>query len=64
MISGFCHDVDETCTLLGYHAASSGKPLLMFWDNVLVPPSSVKKSFLLGLLDPSRRDQYAVPKRW
>jgi hypothetical protein len=24
MISGFCHEVDENCFLLGYYAASSG----------------------------------------
>jgi len=24
VISGFCHEVDENCALLGYYAASSG----------------------------------------
>jgi hypothetical protein len=27
MISGFCHKVDEICTLLGYYAAQSGYTL-------------------------------------
>jgi len=30
MCSGFCHEVDKNCTLLGYYAASSG--------NFLLPP--------------------------
>jgi hypothetical protein len=34
--SGFCHKVDENCTLLGYYAASSGNLLLMFSDNLSV----------------------------
>jgi hypothetical protein len=32
------------CAFLGYDAALSGNPLLMFGDNVSVPSSSVKKS--------------------
>jgi hypothetical protein len=43
IISGFRRDVDETCALLGYSAASSGNPLPTFRDNVSVPSSSVKK---------------------
>jgi hypothetical protein len=31
---------------LGYNAASSGNPLLTFRDNVLVPSSRVKKSWI------------------
>ena len=42
MIPGFCHKVDENCTLLGYYAASSGNFLSTFWDNLSVPPSGVK----------------------
>jgi len=34
MISGFRHEVDENCALLGYYAASSGNFLPKFWDNV------------------------------
>jgi hypothetical protein len=30
MISGFCHKVDENCTVLGYYAVSSGDFLPMF----------------------------------
>jgi hypothetical protein len=38
-ISGFRHDVDELCALLGYYAASSGNPLPTFRDNVSLPYS-------------------------
>jgi hypothetical protein len=44
VISGFCPEVDEICTLLGYYAASIGNPVATFRDNVSVPSSSVKKS--------------------
>jgi hypothetical protein len=37
MISGFCHDVDKICTLLGYYAASNGNPLPTFRENISVP---------------------------
>jgi hypothetical protein len=33
VISGFCHNVDEICALLGYYTALDGNPLLTFWDN-------------------------------
>ena len=36
VISGFCHEVDEKCTLLGYYAASSGNFLMTFQDNLSV----------------------------
>jgi hypothetical protein len=36
LISGFRHNVDEICALLGYYAASCGNCLLTFWDNVSV----------------------------
>jgi hypothetical protein len=29
MISIFCHEVDENCALLGYHAASGGCPVTL-----------------------------------
>jgi hypothetical protein len=44
VISGFCHDVDENCALLGYYAASNGNHLLTFQDNIMAPPSKVRKS--------------------
>jgi hypothetical protein len=44
MISGFCHNTDEICALLGYKAALSGNSLPTFWDNISVPSSTVKKS--------------------
>ena len=36
MISGFCHEADENCAVLGYYAVSSGNFLLMFWNNLLI----------------------------
>ena len=39
LISGFCHEVDEKCALLGYYTASSGNFLLMFQHNMSVPSS-------------------------
>jgi len=40
--SSFYHQVDETCALLGFYAASSGDFLLKFWDKLLVPTGRVK----------------------
>jgi hypothetical protein len=37
LISGFLHDFDEICTLLGYYAASCVDCLPTFQDNVSVP---------------------------
>jgi hypothetical protein len=39
MMSGFCYDVNEICALLGFYAAYSGKSVLTFRDNQLVPSS-------------------------
>jgi hypothetical protein len=36
--------ISEICALLGCYAASSGNPLPMFWDDVSVSSSRVKKS--------------------
>jgi len=36
VISGFRHEVDENCALLGYYAASSGNFVPTFRDNLLV----------------------------
>ena len=33
--SGFCHEVDENCSVLGYYTVSSDNSLLMFRDNLL-----------------------------
>jgi hypothetical protein len=43
-ISGFCHDVDEICALLGCYAALSGNPFPTFLDSLSIPSSRVKKS--------------------
>jgi hypothetical protein len=32
LISGFRHDSDEICALLGYYSASCGNYLPTFWD--------------------------------
>jgi hypothetical protein len=42
MISGFHHDVNENCALLGYYTVGSGNLLPMLWDNRSVPSSGVK----------------------
>jgi hypothetical protein len=42
-ISGFRHDVDEICALLGYYAATNGNSLRTFRDNVSVQYLRVKK---------------------
>ena len=44
VISGFRHDVGETCTVVEYYAALSGSSVPIFRDNVSVPSSRVKKS--------------------
>jgi hypothetical protein len=41
-ISGFCHRLDENCTLLGYYTASSANLLLTCQYKVLVPSSGFK----------------------
>ena len=43
MISGFCHDINEICALLGFYKAQSGNPVPTFQDNLLVPLSSGKR---------------------
>lgn len=43
VISGFCCDVDEMCTFLGYYTAFNANPVPAFQDNVLVPLSRVRK---------------------
>jgi hypothetical protein len=42
LISGFRHNVEEICALLGYYAASCGNCLPTFRDNVSVSSSRVK----------------------
>jgi hypothetical protein len=44
VISGFRHDVDKICALLGYYATLSGSSVPTFRVNLLVPSSRVKKS--------------------
>jgi len=43
MVSNFRREVDENYTVMGYYAASSGKSLPTFWDNLSVPSWRVKK---------------------
>jgi len=42
MTSGFCHKVDENCTLLGYYTGSSANLLLTCQYKVLVPSLGFK----------------------
>ena len=49
MISGFCHEVNKNCTLLGYYVVSSGNSWLTFQDNLMAPSSWVKNR-VLGFL--------------
>jgi len=42
VISGFCHEVDKICALLGYYTAYSGNSLLMCWDEISIQSSRVK----------------------
>ena len=44
VILGFCCEVAENCTLLGYYVESSGNFLPAFWDNLSVPSSEFKNS--------------------
>ena len=37
VISGFCHDVDEIFTLLGFCAFLNGSFVPSLWDTLLVP---------------------------
>jgi hypothetical protein len=54
VISGFCRDVYETCTLLESYATYSGNSLPTFQDNLSVQPSIVKqfKNIFLDYLSP------------
>jgi len=54
IVSGFRHEADEICALLGHYTVYSGNSLLTFQDNILVPTTRVNQSHLqgLGLLDP------------
>jgi hypothetical protein len=36
-ISGFCHDVEEICALLGYYVAQNGNSVLMFFQGSRSP---------------------------
>ena len=40
--SGFCHKVDENCTVLGYYVVRSGKLLPKIRDNLTVPSLGVR----------------------
>ena len=45
MNTGFRRDVEEICALLGCYAVCTGKSLLTFRDNLLVPSSGGSKIF-------------------
>jgi hypothetical protein len=48
VISGFCHNVDEICALLGYYTVYSANSVPTFQDNLQVPSSRVRKSKKMG----------------
>jgi hypothetical protein len=54
-ISGFRHDADEICALLGYYASLSGSSVPTFRDNLSGPifkgQEVQEEGFLLGLSD-------------
>jgi hypothetical protein len=50
VISGFCHDVDEICTVLGYYTVMSDGSAPTFQDTISVPSSRVKKSKTIFLI--------------
>jgi len=49
MISGFCHEVDIICALLGCYTAYSGNSLPTFQDNLSVLSSRVKQKTLVRI---------------
>lgn len=53
-ISGFCHKVEENCTLLGYYTVGSGNSWPTFWDNL----------WILTHDDGSNRLSWNVGKEW
>jgi hypothetical protein len=42
MISGFCHNIDKNCSVMGYYAAGSGNFIPTFQDNLSMPSSGFK----------------------
>jgi len=42
LLSGFCHEADENCSLLVYYTASSGNFSTTCQDNLPVPSQGVK----------------------
>jgi hypothetical protein len=50
VFAGFRREVDENWTLLGYYAASSGRFLLTFRDNLSIPSSRVESDALFACL--------------
>jgi len=42
MISGFCCEAEENCSLLGYYTANTGNSILTLWDNLSIPTPRTK----------------------
>jgi hypothetical protein len=59
LISGFCHEVDGNCTLMGYYSASSGSDIL---GQPIGPISRVKnkKMGLIGFPETSVRNYHSL----
>jgi hypothetical protein len=58
MISGFRHEVCEISALLGYYTAYGGVSLLIFWDNLSVLSSGVKRIGPVGCPETSLRNYH------
>ena len=46
VISGFCHEVNENCSLLGFYTVSNGNSLLTFQDNLFIPSEGSRTEYL------------------
>jgi hypothetical protein len=49
-ISGFCHEMDENCAVVGYYAASNGNSIPTFRENLSVASSRSKNLGLFSIL--------------
>jgi len=58
VISGFRHQVDKNCALLGYYAASSGNLLPTFQENSIGPETSVRNYHYSPNNNPEQSSSY------
>jgi hypothetical protein len=64
MTSGFCHGVNEICTLSRFYAMEHGSLIPMFQDKLMVPSSRVfdNKAMFSRIL--FYITQYLLPQLW